>query len=151
MLSSSGVLSTLHRTPAFSTSYCFCWPTVHIATVLSPATQDCASSDYSASEAELSPPLQGLSQSCPPGIAVRPPAFSRTASDSVVALHMAQASINNGPAYPTRHILRPSCSPLATVQYMSPPSGPAPPVDSVSPPVWQRTGSVPLHSCLYGQ
>jgi len=149
MLSSSGVLSTfqLARTPAFSTT-AFADP---LFTLLLFYHQDCASSDYSASEAELSPPLQGLSQSCPPGIAVRPPAFSRTASDSVVALHMAQASINNGPAYPTRHILRPSCSPLATVQYMSPPSGPAPPVDSVSPPVWQRTGSVPLHSCLYGQ
>lgn len=124
-----------------------CTPWVHISYELLfyPVTQDCASSDYSPSEAELSPPFLS------PGIGVRPPAFTRTASDSAVALHMAQARIN-GPAYSTRHISQPNCSPLATIQHMSSPTGHLPPPPhSVSPPVWQRTGSVPLYGCVYGQ
>lgn len=64
---------------------------------------------------------------------------------------MAQARIN-GPAYSTRHISQPNCSPLATIQHMSSPTGHLPPPPhSVSPPVWQRTGSVPLYGCVYGQ
>ena len=120
--------------------------------------QDCASSDYSASESDnRSPPYFSQSCAAAPGIGVRPPPLSRTSSDSV-ATRMAHASIStthgcNAP-YPgsSRPLNCSMPSPLATHSVQHSASSPPPLLPSaaqVSPPVWQRAASVPY--TLYGQ
>lgn len=112
--------------------------------------QDCASSDYSetcASEAENSSPPYFSQGACAAGIAAtRPPPLTRTNSDSAA---MPRSSYTH--VMPMYHTLPPNCSPLVTVQHSLQPSHGlmSPNAQSIPPPIWQRTASVPY--CLYGQ
>lgn len=114
-------------------------------------------SDYSTSETEThSPPYPPTSHSAMPGIGVRPPPLSRTSSDSAAHIHrpMAHATVSvTGPAphsQAQRQMTIPS--PLAThaVQHTAPPLMSGELALQHSPPVWQRTGSMPTYP-LYGQ
>ena len=115
-------------------------------------------SDYSTSETEThSPPyLPSTSHSTLPGIGVRPPPLSRTCSDSAAPIHrpMAHAtvSVTGGSPHsqPQRQMTIPS--PLAThaVQHTAPPLVSSELAIQHSPPVWQRSGSMPTYP-VYGQ
>lgn len=111
---------------------------------------DCGGSDYSetcASEAENTSPPYFSHGACAAGIAApRPPPLTRTNSDSAA---MPRASYTH--VMPMYHTLPPNCSPLVTVQHSLQPSHGlmSPSAQSIPPPIWQRTASVPY--CLYGQ
>lgn len=130
-------------------------------TYLFPSLSQNCDSDYSTSETEThSPPfLPPTSHSTLPGIGVRPPPLSRTSSDSVAHIHrqMAHATVSvNGSQMHSQTAQRQMTipSPLAThsVHHSTPPLVSSEFGIHQSPPVWQRSGSMPAYpAAVYGQ